>query len=79
MAKKQKPDVPGLTYVGPGYDKGIEVHGISGLLRPAHWSPAEVADYLSRYPQLAKWFSEVTPEPESTPEPHESGNPDPHV
>jgi hypothetical protein len=83
MAKKvvipAKRGNPGLTYVGPGYSKGIEVHGISGLLRPAHWTPAEAAEYLDRYPQLAKWFREEHTELDPTPEPHESGNPDAHV
>ena len=49
--------VPFRRYVGPAYDKGIELGGTRTLIRPAEYTAAEIDAFLLRHPEKASWWT----------------------
>lgn len=46
-----------LDYVGPDYDKGIEIPGLRGvLIRPREFSPEQIADFTEKYQRYTHWW-----------------------
>lgn len=57
-APNPEPDVAAaaLTYVGPPYDKGIQLFGARELIRPAAFSQEQIAAFLEKHPDRCNWW-----------------------
>jgi len=64
MAKR--PAAQKLTYVGPAYQHGIRLPGTSHEIRPADFTPEQVAEFVQQHPKYAHWWQapEAPPPPE---------------
>lgn len=45
-----------LTYVGPPYDKGIQLGGTRELIRPAAFNQEQIAAFLDKHPGRSHWW-----------------------
>lgn len=57
VASMEVPTEVHLDYVGPDYDKGIEIHGSKDLIRPREFSPAQIGNFTAKHPQYTCWWS----------------------
>lgn len=46
-----------LQYIGPVYDKGIELHGTRRLIRPAEFTQEGIQRFLEQHPNKAHWWA----------------------
>lgn len=60
MAKQKKlEETPARQYIGPEYDRGIQIPEQIVLVRPAHMTPDEVDAFVLQYPHYSEWWSAV--------------------
>lgn len=56
-APNDQPDQPqAMTYVGPAYDKGIQLGGTRDLIRPAEFTREEITAFLEQHPNRSHWW-----------------------
>lgn len=45
-----------LKYVGPPYHSGIQIGGTRETIRPADFSPEQIAAFLEKHPNRRHWW-----------------------
>lgn len=45
-----------LRYVGPAYDKGIQLHRTRTLIRPGEFTQEEAREFIAAHPQHQDWW-----------------------
>lgn len=46
-----------LRYIGPHYDKGIQLGGTRTLIRPAEFNAEQIAEFIKKHPARRHWWS----------------------